>query len=155
MVGWLVNDELGSIVRKQLWPDWNTIPSFAGRDWGQYEKSQHSWCPGWDPNQLPPKYESREVALKLFWFTVHCKTYTNVLAYFVYKIKNILIYFKLWIKIKIMDVINRYTNGFPLIFKIYFHDIRSTPSHLLRRTVWESLVRSVAAMPVRWVLVVC
>jgi hypothetical protein len=23
-----------------------------------------------------------------------------------------------------------YTNGFPLIFKIYFHNIRGTPSHL-------------------------
>jgi hypothetical protein len=45
----------------------------------------------------------------------------------VYKIKNILIYFKLGIKINIIDVINLYTNGFLLIFKIYFHDIRGTP----------------------------
>jgi hypothetical protein len=34
-----------------------------------------------------------------------------------------------------MDVINIYTKGFLLIFKIYFHNIRGTPSHLLRRTV--------------------
>jgi hypothetical protein len=32
------------------------------------------------------------VVLKLFWFAAHCKTYKNVLANFVYKIKNILIY---------------------------------------------------------------
>jgi hypothetical protein len=32
------------------------------------------------------------VVPKLFWFTAHCKTYTNVLAYFVYRIENILIY---------------------------------------------------------------
>jgi hypothetical protein len=89
---------------------------------------------------------STAVVLKLFWFTAHCKTYNNFLAHFVYKIKNILIYFKLWIKIKIMDVIHLYTNGFPLIFKIYFHNIRSTPSHILQctsvlqHTVWESLV---------------
>jgi hypothetical protein len=43
----------------------------------------------------------------------------NFLAHFVYKIKNIFIYFKLWIQI--------YTNGFLLIFKIYFHNIRGTP----------------------------
>jgi hypothetical protein len=35
---------------------------------------------------------------------------------------------------------NLYTNGFILIFKIYFHNIRGTPNHLLRRTVWESLL---------------
>jgi hypothetical protein len=35
---------------------------------------------------------------------------------------------------------NLYTNGFILIFKIYFRNIRGTPSHLLRRTVWESLI---------------
>jgi hypothetical protein len=35
---------------------------------------------------------------------------------------------------------NLYTNGFLLIFKIYFHNIRGTPSHLLRRAVWESLI---------------
>jgi hypothetical protein len=34
-----------------------------------------------------------------------------------------------------MHVINLYTNGFLLIFKLYFHNIRDTPSHLLRRTV--------------------
>jgi hypothetical protein len=34
-----------------------------------------------------------------------------------------------------MDVMNLCTNGFLLIFKIYFHNIRGTPSHLLRRTV--------------------
>jgi hypothetical protein len=34
-----------------------------------------------------------------------------------------------------MDVINLYTNGFLLILKIQFHNIRGTPSHLLRRTV--------------------
>jgi hypothetical protein len=39
-----------------------------------------------------------------------------------------------------MYVINVYTNGFILNFKIYFHNIRGTPSHLLRPTVWESLV---------------
>jgi hypothetical protein len=30
-----------------------------------------------------------------FWFAAHCKTYKYFLAYLVYKIKNILIYFKL------------------------------------------------------------
>jgi hypothetical protein len=30
-----------------------------------------------------------------------------------------------------MDVINLYKNGFLLIFKIYFHNILSTTSHLL------------------------
>jgi hypothetical protein len=35
---------------------------------------------------------------------------------------------------KIVDVINLYTNGFSLIFKIYFHNIRGTPSHLIRHT---------------------
>jgi hypothetical protein len=39
-----------------------------------------------------------------------------------------------------MDIIKLYTNGFLLIFKIYFHNIPGTPSHLLRRTVRESLV---------------
>jgi hypothetical protein len=39
-----------------------------------------------------------------------------------------------------MVIINLYINGFLLIFKICFHDIRGRPSHLLRRTVWESLV---------------
>jgi hypothetical protein len=34
-----------------------------------------------------------------------------------------------------MDVINLYTNGFLLIFKIYFHDIRDTRCYLLRPTV--------------------
>jgi hypothetical protein len=38
-----------------------------------------------------------------------------------------------------MDVVNLYTNRFLLIFKIYFHNIRGTPSHVLRRTVLESL----------------
>jgi hypothetical protein len=66
----------------------------------------------------------------------------NFLAHFVYKIKNILMYFKWWIKIKIMDVINLYTNGFLLSFKKYFHNIRDTRSHLLRRTVWDVLVCS-------------
>jgi hypothetical protein len=33
-----------------------------------------------------------------------------------------------------MDVINLYINGFLLIFKIYFHNIRNEPSHLLRCT---------------------
>jgi hypothetical protein len=35
---------------------------------------------------------------------------------------------------------NLYTNGFLLVFKIYFHNIRGTHSQLLRRTVRESLV---------------
>jgi hypothetical protein len=39
-----------------------------------------------------------------------------------------------------MDVINLYTNGFLLIFKIHFHNIRGTPSYLLRGTVRESRV---------------
>jgi hypothetical protein len=39
------------------------------------------------------------VVLKLFWFAAYCKTYNNFLAHFVYKIKNILIYFKLWVKL--------------------------------------------------------
>jgi hypothetical protein len=30
---------------------------------------------------------------------------------------------------------NVYKNGFLLIFKIHFHNIRGTPSHLLRPTV--------------------
>jgi hypothetical protein len=34
-----------------------------------------------------------------------------------------------------MDVINLYIDGFLLVFKIHFHNIRGTPSHLLRRTV--------------------
>jgi hypothetical protein len=34
-----------------------------------------------------------------------------------------------------MDVINPYTNGFLLILKIYFHNIRGKRSYLLRRTV--------------------
>jgi hypothetical protein len=34
---------------------------------------------------------------------------------------------------------NLHTNGFLLSFKIYFHNIHSTPSHLLWRTVWKSL----------------
>jgi hypothetical protein len=38
-------------------------------------------------------------------------------------------------KIKIMDVINLYANGFLLIFKIYFHHIHGTPCHFLRCTV--------------------
>jgi hypothetical protein len=38
-------------------------------------------------------------------------------------------------KIKIMDIINLYTNWFLLIFKLYFHNIHGTPSHLLRPTV--------------------
>jgi hypothetical protein len=38
---------------------------------------------------------SLTVVLKRFGFAGHCKTYTNFLAHFVYKIKNILIYFKL------------------------------------------------------------
>jgi hypothetical protein len=37
----------------------------------------------------------RSVVFKLFWFTAHCKTHKNFLVHFVYKIKNILIYFKL------------------------------------------------------------
>jgi hypothetical protein len=44
---------------------------------------------------------SRPVVLRLFGFAAHCKTYIHFLAYFVYTIKNILIYFKLWIKISI------------------------------------------------------
>jgi hypothetical protein len=40
-------------------------------------------------------YSSISVVLKLLWLVAHCKTYTNFLAHFVYKIKNILIYFKL------------------------------------------------------------
>jgi hypothetical protein len=44
---------------------------------------------------------SRAVVLKLFWLAAHCKIYKKFLAHFVYKIKNILIYFKLWIKIDI------------------------------------------------------
>jgi hypothetical protein len=35
---------------------------------------------------------------------------------------------------------NLYTNGFLLIFNIEFHNIRGTPSHLLRPAVWESLL---------------
>jgi hypothetical protein len=35
------------------------------------------------------------VVLKLFWFAAHCKTYKKFLVHSVYKIKNILIYFKL------------------------------------------------------------
>jgi hypothetical protein len=69
---------------------------------------------------------------KLFWFAAHRKTYKKFLVHFVHKIKNILIYFKLGIRIKIMAAINLYTNGFLLIFKIYFHNIRNTPSHLLQ-----------------------
>jgi hypothetical protein len=34
-----------------------------------------------------------------------------------------------------MDVTNLYTNVFLPIFKIHYHNIRGTPSHLLRRTV--------------------
>jgi hypothetical protein len=60
------------------------------------------------------------------WFRI-CAIYTNFLAHLVYKIKNILIYFKPRIKIKIMDLINLCTNGFILIFKIYFHSIRGAP----------------------------
>jgi hypothetical protein len=48
---------------------------------------------------------SRPVVLKHFWFAAHCKTYTNFLAHFVYKNKNILIYFKLWIKFSITFLI--------------------------------------------------
>jgi hypothetical protein len=80
------------------------------------------------------------VVLKLFWFAAHCKTFKYFLEHLVYKIKNILMYFKLWSKIKLMDVINLYTNGFIHILKIYIHNIRATPSRLLRRTVWESLL---------------
>jgi hypothetical protein len=85
---------------------------------------------------------SKPVVLKLFWFAAYCKLYKKFLAALVYKIKNILIYFKLWIQIKIMDVIELYTNGSLLIFKAYFRNIRGTPSHLLRLTVWESLFQT-------------
>jgi hypothetical protein len=35
---------------------------------------------------------------------------------------------------------NLYTNGFLIVFKIYFYIIRSTRSRLLRRAVSESLL---------------
>jgi hypothetical protein len=37
----------------------------------------------------------------IFWFAAHCKAYTNFLAHFMFKIKTILIYFKLRIKISV------------------------------------------------------
>jgi hypothetical protein len=43
------------------------------------------------PNRLFVLFLS-PVVLKLFWFATHCKTYKNLLAHFVYKIKNILIF---------------------------------------------------------------
>jgi hypothetical protein len=61
----------------------------------------------------------RAVVLKRFGFAAYCKTYKYFLARFVYKIRNVSIYFKLGIKIKIMFVIILYTNWFLLIFKIY------------------------------------
>jgi hypothetical protein len=45
---------------------------------------------------------------------------------------------------------NLCTNGFLLIFKIYFHNIRGTPSHLLRLTVWESLLYLSNKKKVNW-----
>jgi hypothetical protein len=38
---------------------------------------------------------------QIFWFAAHCKTCNHFLAQFVYKFKNILIYFKPWIKVSI------------------------------------------------------
>jgi hypothetical protein len=49
------------------------------------------------------------------WRTVKRKYF---LAHFVYRIKNILIYTELWIKIKVIDVMNIYTDGFIFIFKL-------------------------------------
>jgi hypothetical protein len=43
----------------------------------------------------------RAVIFKHFWFAARCKRYTNFLADFVHKIKNMLVYLKLWIKISI------------------------------------------------------
>jgi hypothetical protein len=42
---------------------------------------------------------------------------------------------------------NLYINGFLLIFKIHFHNIRGTPSRLLRCTVWESMLYSSGIQP--------
>jgi hypothetical protein len=47
------------------------------------------------------RWFSKPVVLKPFSFVAHCKTYKHFVAHFTYKIKNILIYFKLWIKISI------------------------------------------------------
>jgi hypothetical protein len=108
----------------RMWKTWNECIILVGRE----------TC--WKKSNLEDRVgTSKAVVLKLFWFAAHCKTYKNFLTHFVYKVKNILIYFKLWIKI----IINLYKNGF-LIFKIYFHSIHGTPNHLLRRAVWESLV---------------
>jgi hypothetical protein len=76
---------------------------------------------------------SISVVLWLSWFAADCITYKHFLGYFMYKIKNILICFKLWIKIYMQM-------GFFSFFKIYFHNIRGIPSHLLRCTIWESVI---------------
>jgi hypothetical protein len=74
-------------------------------------------------------YRPTTFIMALDWPWKHVK-HKHFLAHFVYKIKIIFMCFKLWIQI--MDVITLYTNGFLLIFKIYFHNNRRAPSHLFR-----------------------
>jgi hypothetical protein len=68
--------------------------------------NQDSKLPSYFQDQilLPPIY-TRGFQLgqwfQNFWFVAHCKIYKKFLAHLVYNIKNISIYFKLWVKISI------------------------------------------------------
>jgi hypothetical protein len=53
------------------------------------------WCRQKKSHLRLLTHQPRAVVLKLFWFGEHCKTYNNIPVHFVYKIKNIFIYFKL------------------------------------------------------------
>jgi len=46
----LAEDELERILKEAVWPNWNTVPAFAGRDWQESRKPLDGRCPGRDSN---------------------------------------------------------------------------------------------------------
>jgi hypothetical protein len=69
----------------------------------------------------------RSVVFKLFRFPAHCKTYKNLLAHFVYKITNILTYFKLWTKISIQMRFFSFLKYTLIIFAVHLATSCSSP----------------------------
>jgi hypothetical protein len=51
---WMMNWK--GFGRKRSWPNQDTIPAFAWKNWGKSQKPQDIWCPGLNSNQASSEY---------------------------------------------------------------------------------------------------